>query len=417
MDHLASGEPIIVVAEPAARVRAQPWPVVALIFGVVSFVEAFYTGHVFAFLPLYLRLVGTPAGEIGRWTGLLPARLFTVGLPLVPFWGVWADRHGGTPILVRSALVEALVALLVALSHSRGQLAAALLLSGFQLGNTGAMLAALRAATPERRVGLALALLGVAAPVGFAIGPAAGGWLADGTPLGLRGLFALDAALSLAVALLLAVGYREPRRAAPPAVPVARQAREVLRAVATTPVSRTLFVTFGLALLGQLVVQPFLPLFVARLHPGRAGLAADIGIVVGAAGLLGVVLSPTAGILGDRLGFRRVLAAVTLGAAGCALVLPLAGSLAALALAVALFGGCLAALMALIYALLATLVPEERRTATLTLAFLPVYAGAILGPLLGAALVGRGLAGPALAAAVLLLAALAVQTRLPAPPA
>jgi hypothetical protein len=50
------------------------------------------------------------------------------------------------------------------------------------------------------------------------------------------------------------------------------------------------------------------------------------------------------------------------------------------------------------------------------LAFLPVYAGAILGPLLGAALVGRGLAGPALAAA-LLLAALTVQTRLPETPA
>ena len=46
----------------------------------------------------------------------------------------------------------------------------------------------------------------------------------------------------------------------------------------------------------------------------------------------------------------------------------------------------LSAFAAMVYALLATLVPEERRSATLNLAFFPFYVGSILGPFIGASL-------------------------------
>lgn len=374
-----------VAIERAAPARVQPWAVVALVFGIVTLIESFGASHIFAFLPLYLRLVGTPDGDVARWAGLLTAGISLLGLPLVPFWGAWADKYGRKPILIRSALVETVVPLLVAL----------------QLGNTGVMLAALRSAAPEQRVGLAIGLLGIASPIGMALGPAAGGWLAHHTALGLRGLFILDSALSACAALLLAVAYREVRTAARPTTPVTRLAKESLVGIATTPVSRLIFAIFALALLGQFTVQPFFPPFVARLHPGEASLAAAVGLVAGTASLLGVLCSPVAGFLGDRFGRARVLAAVTLAA-----------SLPALALGVALFGGCLSAIVALVYALLATLVPEGRRAATLNLAFVPFYCGAIAGPLLGAAVEGRGLAWVSAAAAALLFAALALQWRL-----
>ena len=118
----------------------------------------------------------------------------------MPFWGAWADKYGRKPIIVRSAIVEAIVAALVVVSHNRWQLGASLFVIGFQLGNTGVMLAALRAATPAKRVGLAIALLGIAGPVGMrSVRPVAAG--SSITPaLGLRGLFAIDALLSVGTA-------------------------------------------------------------------------------------------------------------------------------------------------------------------------------------------------------------------------
>jgi MFS family permease len=46
--------------------------------------------------------------------GLLSAASLLVGLPLVPFWGAWADRYSRKLIIVRSAVVEALLFLLIA---------------------------------------------------------------------------------------------------------------------------------------------------------------------------------------------------------------------------------------------------------------------------------------------------------------
>ncbi len=397
----------------AEETRTQRWQVVLLLFGLTALVETISVSHVFAFLPLYLRLVGTPEASVARWTAVLLACVFLFGLPLVPFWGAWADKYGRKPIIVRSAIIEAVVAGLVAVSHNRWQLGASLFVIGFQLGNTGVMLAALRAAAPAKRVGLAIALLGIAGPVGNALGPAGGGWLVDHTAIGLRGLFVMDALLSVGTATLLSIAYQEVKTGATPTASTTTLAKQSIISVVTTPISLTLFLTFSFVLLGRSVVQPFLPLFVERLHPSAVGLTSAIGLVVGSSSLIGVLLSPTAGALGDKIGYRSVLASVTVVAALCLVVLPFAPTLAALAVVVAVFGGCVSAFTAMVYALLATLVPEERRSATLNLAFFPFYVGSILGPFIGAFVVGAGLRGVPIVAALLVAAGLVVQRRLP----
>jgi DHA1 family multidrug resistance protein-like MFS transporter len=410
---MATTETRINVGPVAEVERAQPWPVVLILFGLTALVETIAVSHVFAFLPLYLRLVGMPEAAVPRWTGILLSGVFVFGLPLVPFWGAWADKYGRKLIIVRSALVEAVVALLVVLSQTPWQLGASLFVIGFQLGNTGVMLAALRDVTPAKRVGLAIALLGIAGPVGNALGPAGGGWLVDHTALGLRGLFALDALLSVGSALLLAVAYREVRPSVVPVESVTRLARQSIVSVVKTPISLILFATFSIVLLGRSVVQPFLPLFVERLHPSQIGLTAAIGLVVGSSSLIGVLLSPVAGALGDRFGYRRILGLVTLGIAASLAALPFAPTIAALAVVVAIVGGGVSAFTAMVYALLATLVPEDRRSATLNLAFFPFYVGSILGPIVGALVVGVGLRWVPLVGAVLVATGLLVQRRLP----
>src|SRR6267143_827342 len=203
-------------ATTASARRASGWVTLLVLFGIASTIEAATVSHVFRFLPLYLGTVHVPPAEVPAWTGYLNAAFFLFGLPLVPFWGVWAERYGRIPIIARSAFVEMVVFALLWLSQNRWEAAFAILLVGFQLGNTGVMLTALRAATPQGRVGLAISLFGVTPSLGFALGPAIGGWLVSHGVLSFHTLFALDAAMSLGAGLLLIGHAREGRRRAAP---------------------------------------------------------------------------------------------------------------------------------------------------------------------------------------------------------
>ena len=89
--------------------------------------------------------------------------------------------------------------------------------------------------------------------------------------------------------------------------------------------------------------------------------------------------------------------------------LPLLGSVGALAVGVLVFGAAYAVFAAMVFSVLATEVPAERRSATLNLVYLPLYGGGIIGPILGAIVVGVGIWAPfATAAAVYLLGGFAV---------
>jgi len=390
-------------ASAAARPQ-QAWTTLLGLYMVTSFVESFGISQIFAFLPLQLAHLGVAPADIGRQVGILSSLVFILGLPLVPLWGVWADKYSRKTIIIRSAVVEAVVFAGVALSQTPWQLALSLLLVGFQLGNTGVMLAALRDVTPRHRLGTAVGLFSASSPVGFAVGPIMGGLMLDGLHLEIWTLYALDAVLSIAVALMLAVGSREVRPSVVPTGSVLSLAWGAIRGALTDRAVLWIFAVFGLALLARQMVNPFLPVLVAEVN-GPAGVAAAIGLVVGVAALVGALFSPLAGALGDRVGFRRVLAASLLGGAAAAIGLTLARGLPALALAsvaVAAFG---AAVTSMVYTLLAVEVAPERRSATLNLALLPLYAAGIIGPAIGAVVVGVGLDLVFLVAAALLASA------------
>ncbi len=389
--------------------RPQSWLLVLLLFGVTSAVESAGFGHVMAFLPLYLGHVGMPDADISRWVGLLTGLLFVLGLPLVPFWGAWADKYSRKLIITRSALVEAVVFTGLALSRNRWEIAVSLLLVGFQLGNTGVMLSLLRDVTPERRVGFAISLLGAIAAGGTAAGPAIGGWLVDNTSLSLSGLFAVDAILSLAAAAMLTIGLRDVRIGQTVTDSVTTLARRAITGVVTTPVTLRLFGSFVLFYLGWFMARPYLPLFVERVHPSETGLAAAVGLVVGTAALLGSLAAPLAGALGDRLGFRRMQDFTTVATILCILAIPAAHSVLTLAVTAALLFAATSTYMALFFALLATVVPEAQRSATLNLAMLPIYLAGIVGPALGSEVVRGGLGWVVVTGAVFVFGALVLQ--------
>jgi len=90
----------------------------------------------------------------------------------------------------------------VALSREPWQLALSMLLVGFQLGNTGVMLGAIRDSVPRRRIGTAMAVFGAAGPIGFAVGPVLGGVIIDRLGWGIPAVFTVSAGLSIGTALL-----------------------------------------------------------------------------------------------------------------------------------------------------------------------------------------------------------------------
>ena len=393
----------------------QPWRVLLALYSITSLVESLGVSQIFAFMLLRLRSMGVSGHEASTLVGLLSPLVFVLGLPIVPLWGVWADKHSRKVVIVRSAVVEAVVFGAVALSRTPLELAGALLLVGFQLGNTGVMIAALRDVVPPHRLGTAVSVFGASSSVGFAIGPLLGALMVRVLHTSLDAVYWTSAALSVGVALMLSFGSREVR---PEVVPEGRAwdlALRAVRGVFTSSSTRLLFAAYGALLLARQMLGPYLPLLAVRAagHGGSAVLA--IGIVTGVSALAGALVSPAAGALGDRIGFRPVLvASLALGAVAVA-TMPLAGSVAILAPVAAVVAALGVAAASMVTALLARETPPERRSATLNLVLLPLYVGGIVGPAIGAGVVQVGLPWVFVVAAALMAGGIAPGTARPGP--
>ncbi len=376
---------------PASARPAQSWKFVAFLFFIVSFIEAFILGQLFAFLPTYLQhQMNVPTDQAATLTGLITPLVFIVGLPLIPFWGVWADKYSRKVIIARSAFIEALVFLLVAISQNPLQLALSIGLAGFQLGNTGVMLAALRSVTPRHQVGFALSILGVASPLGFAVGPQLGGFLTDAHIVDLHGLFYISAALSVLSGLLITFVYREPPRLIKAVGSVGQLAWGALKGVVTVPVTLLIFACAAVLILAWQMTRPFIPLLVQNVYTDPATLNSAIGLVVGTAAVFGALLTPITGLIGDRFGYRRVLGFCAAGTAIALALFPFAPNIALMAVVSGLLSIFTSTSTTMVYSLIATEVPEERRSSTLNLAFIPLYAAGIIGPIIGAGLISFG---------------------------
>jgi MFS family permease len=394
---------------------AQDWRAVVAIYWVTSLVEGLGVSQVYALLPSTLAELGVPDAERLAFIGLFGSLLWIVGLPLVPLWGVWADKYSRKAVIIRSAIVEAVVFAGFALSREPWHVALSMLLIGFQLGNTGVMLAGIRDVTPRARLGMTIAVFGASTPIGFAVGPALAGLLIDGLGQSIQVVFAMSAGLSLATALLLALGSREIRPDVVPTGPLLRLAFGAIRGVFGDRTVRRIFLVYGLGFLANQIIRPYVPVLVERLVGLGPGLASGIALVSGTAALAGALLSPISGAIGDRVGFRPVLIASLAGAGIAVALLPLAPSTGTLALAALAFAAFTAGVGAMVIGLLATEVPPERRSATLNLVYLPLYVAGVVGPALGSLVVrAAGVPGPfELAGLVFLLGAAAVALLVP----
>jgi MFS family permease len=391
------------------------------VYWITQAVEAIGVSQIYAFMPNRLTEVGVVQPDVDRLVGLLGSLFFLTGLPLIPFWGVWADKYSRKAVIIRSSLVEAVVFGCVAASQTTWQLVATMLLVGFQLGNSGVMMAAIRDVTPPRRLGLAMGIFGASSPFGFGVGPALGAFMIDGLHLSSGAVFAVSAALSIVVAVMLAVGSREVRPEVVPSGSSVRLAFGAIRGVLADRTVRWLFFVFGIVFLGRQMSGSYLPLLIHQVEGTSLRVAGSIGLVLGVATIVGAALSPVGGWVADRIGFRRVLVISMAGLALAVLALPLAPDVAWIAVAYTGVIAFQAVVGSMVSSLLATEVPIERRSATLNLVYLPLYLGGIAGPAIGAQVVVGGLAAVFYVAGLMLaggvIAAALFARRRPASPA
>ncbi len=391
----------------------QDWRVLLAVFWITSMVEGLGVSQIFALVPTYLRQMGVPQDERLAFVGLFTALIFVVGMPLVPLWGVWADKYSRKAVIIRSALVEAVVFAGVALSREPWQLALSMLLIGFQLGNTGVMLAGIRDVTPLARLGTVMGIFGASTVVGMALGPTLAGILIDGLGWTLPAVFWLSAAFSVGTALLVAVGSREVRPSVVPVGPVLALAYGALRSVLADPAVRRIFAIFGVSFLATQMSRPYLPVVVEDLVGTGPGLASAIALVMGTSALVGGLIAPFGGVLGDRVGFRPVLVAALAGGGAVLASMPFVSAVPALSGLAVVFAAATATVSAMIFGMLATDIPADRRSATLNLVYLPLYAAGIVGPSVGAVVVGvGGVPAPFLVGGgVLIVGAIVIATR------
>ncbi|HET9110627.1 MAG TPA: MFS transporter [Ktedonobacterales bacterium] len=392
---------------PDSRKHANDWRVLLVVFTLAGVVESQAFGHLNAFRPLFLQQLGVPAGEIAAWTGILASLGFVIGLPLLPFWGAWADRYSRKLIIVRSAYVEGVLFSVAALSPNVWFLAVAQLLGGFVFGNTGVMLAMLADSTPRRRLGVAVGVASAGFPIGSSVGPLIGGYVAQ--TFGIRPLLFGDAVASALMGVAMTLIVHDEKRVGAVEARVGAILRRALDDILSSRVVVGLFTLYFLSMFAISVFTQFLPILLQRLDTGPVNLLPSmIGATLTAAGIAMAVTTPLWGRLGDLIGRWRVLpiilAALTLGIAAEG-VAPHLFALQVSVFWVGLFQGGLGAT---VVALLALLAPEERRASILNFSLLPSQLSWFLGPLLGGALASVALRLPFYAGAGIQAAALVV---------
>ncbi len=380
------------------------WRSLLTLYWVASFVEGYGVAQIYAFLPNRLAEIGLDKPDIEHFVGLLGSLFFLSGLPLIPFWGVWADKYSRKAIIVRSALVETAVFGLVAVSQQSWQLVLAMLLVAFQLGNSGVMMAAIRDVTPRHRLGLAMGVFASSFTLGSGAGPAVGALMIDQLHLGSGSVFGLSALLSVLVALVLAVGSREVRPEIVPVGSTVKLALGAVRGVLADATVRWLFAIYFLVFVGRQMSTQYMALLVHQVEGTPIEVAGAVGLVLGLATIVGGALSPIGGWIADRVGFRAVLVASIAGMAVSFAALPLSPAVGAMAVVYSMAIAFTATVGAMVSGLVATEIPAERRSATLNLIYLPLYLGGIVGPALGASVVSSGLPAVFYLAALILAA-------------
>ena len=337
----------------AAVARRNQLVTVAMVFSV-------FTGFAFVlpFLPLYVRELGVEEPQSAAlWAGVLIGVSPLVAGFLAPVWGRLADRHGHKSIAVKALVAYvALLALCSAVTRVEQLLALRVGLGLFGgLGPLGLAMAAAQA--PREDTGRAVGLVQAAQILSAAIGPFAGGLLADA--IGMRRTFLVAAGVCALTLLLVLILYTETRR---PREREREAASGGFRSVIALPGLLTLLaVLFGVNFIGR-SFTPILPLHLEDLGVPASRLASATGILISVYSIAAAASATLLGRASRSRSPRRLLLMTLLGGAPIVASMALVPSYRAF-LALAVLGGLVGGgTLTLCYTVGGLMVPQDVRT-------------------------------------------------------
>jgi DHA1 family multidrug resistance protein-like MFS transporter len=346
-------------------------------------------GFVFPFLPLFISELGVgDVQQVEVWSGISSFGQALVLSVFSPIWGALADRRGRRLMVLRAAFGGGVVIGLMGLSQNIWQFMGLRLIQGAMTGVVAAASALAISFVPRSRVGTALGMIQMSSFAGNAVGPSLGGFSAD--HFGYRASFAVSGGLFLLAGVLTILFVTE-HFVPPPPEATRPGLTGILRDIRTRGRDRQLLIMMVVlfsAQFGVNVVQPMLPLFVQYLDPSQSA-ATVTGVIFTVAGVVAAVSSLVWGRLGDRIGFRRLLIAMALGAGLIYIPQALVVSVVQLIVLRGVLGVFDGGLLPSANALIASSAPAERsgqqsaHGTTYGLVYLANGMGFALGPLAG----------------------------------
>lgn len=233
-------------------------------------------GIVIPLLPFYAQRFQASELQVG----LLFASFSAAQLLAAPLLGDWSDRWGRRPVLILSLLGSAVSFVMLALAPNLVWLFFSRILDGFTGGNITTARAYIADISPPEKRAKNFGLIGAAFGLGFILGPALGGGLAQfglAVPAWAAAGISLLAAAYALFALPETVHLTPAKRPSP--------WREMPHTLTRSPAARLLWVNLILWL-GFSIYQTTFPLFAAV----RFGLGPrEIGYVLAVVGVVGAV--------------------------------------------------------------------------------------------------------------------------------
>lgn len=377
----------------------QPWQRNLGVTTVMVFVVFTAFAFVLPFLPLYVRELGVSGErEVALWAGVLIGVAPLLAGLLAPVWGRLADRYGHKRMAVRALVSYVALLVLSACVSDVWQLLATRVGIGL-FGGIGPLgLAMATSLAPREETGRAVGLIQAAQILSAAVGPVAGGMMAD--TVGIRATFVVTGAIcALALGLMLGF-YREPEMPGEHREAAGGSMAEILRLPRMLPMLSALFLV---NFVGR-SFTPILPLHLQQLGVRASSLASSTGLLISA---YSVAAAISATLLGraSRTRSPRQLLLLTL-VAGALTVLPMAwvarfSPMLALAALLGLVSGGSLTLCYTIGGLLAG--PDRRATAFGFFSAAALFGGSV-SPTVAGLLAGWNLRGIYYVDAALLMA-------------
>lgn len=380
---------------------AQPRGRLGLLFLAVL-VDLVGFGIVLPLLPFY----ATDLGAGGLQVGLLVTVYSAVQLVMAPLWGRISDRFGRRRVLILGLLGSAVAYIIFARADSLALLFLSRIVGGIGGSTIPVAQAYIADVTPPTRRAGNMGLIGAAFGLGFVIGPALGGILADVSPGSYAAPGYVAAGLCFANALVAALWLPESRGsrdrttsrfnlgAALTEVWASRQIKIILAGY--------LFITMAFSTL-----QPTLSLLASErfaLGARQAGyLFAMLGFVSA------VYQGGIVRVLVPRMGERRLFRYSTVPFAAGLLVIGLATDLRLLLAGLVLLGIGYGGAVPAVLGLLSRAASPERQGGVLGVGQSVGSLARVLGPIMAGALFDIRLAFPYMAGAALILLALLVS--------